>query len=639
MIKVDNEMKWSRDYDKCIVCNSTEHRHKSKGYCVKCYPAHKHEIMPVYVCSKCSREMKGYMDRKSGDFICLSCRAAKIKPCYLCGQEKKPYTKIGNGVYVCEDCSKHIEESKCSHCGNKGKVIERKGESLICYACDVRPLAACDICHTVVKFYKTDENGAVMCQKCYTPAPKKCIICGRFKTPKQRTSKGHICEDCYQRPLRECSMCGEHKTGYKKTEDGKYLCRNCYYSMLLEQDIEDVKGKFTSDWVEKLFLEYLEDKRRIQSSEIVWKAVDRDKPLFDMLGRDFKDISEITADAFWKTYHHMTRKRTGQLYAFLVDRGYIEFPDMGSEDYQRHYRIMSYIESLPEGFKSLIHRYFQRFLSIREKKLSVGWKDSDRGTGSYATIESVITILKDFVSFLLESGINSFTEINIYHVDDYIAKHYTYARVVKRFLLWLHQEQQITWKYRGKWKEPKYSTPRPIHDEKYEYLIERLFDDSYPRKESLICLLALVYGIRPKILRKIKVYDIKDSGDKLRLKLPYFEIELHDKIAEKIRNYIQETFLPNPFDIDNPYLFYGYTYKEPMDEGSIYNIFHKHGIKSHQILSTVIHRLFNEKVRHPAVISKVTGIHKATAVRYYEAYNPSVLEEMQLNRELYGKIK
>ena len=57
------------------------------------------------------------------------------------------------------------------------------------------------------------------------------------------------------------------------------------------------------------------------------------------------------------------------------------------------------------------------------------------------------------------------------------------------------------------------------------------------------------------------------------------------------------------------------------------------------MLSTVIHRLFLEKVRHPAVISKVTGIHKATAMRYYDSYNPSVLEEMQLNRELYGRIK
>lgn len=595
--------------------------------------------MPVATCSRCNREAKGYTDRKTGNFICLPCRASRIKVCYLCRQEKKVHTRIGRGVYVCKDCTKHIKQDKCCHCGNKGKIIIRRDEPPVCHACETRPPAVCSICLNTVKFYNKGENGTVMCKRCYTPAPKTCIICDRIKIPHQKTSKGHICEDCYQRPLRECCVCGDHRTGYKKTEDGKYLCRNCYYSGLLEHAVRDVKGRFVSDWSENLFYEYIEDKRRIQAGEIVWRAVKRDKPLFDMLGRDFKSLSEITVESFWMKYHKLTRKRIGQIYAFLIDRGYLEFPKVESEYYQRHYRILSHIEALPDGFKALGQEYYETFLVVRKKKLAAGWKETDYGTGSYATMEVIIIILKEFIKHLSEYGIKTFSEANIEHVDNFIARHYTYARPIKRFLLWLYQEQQITWKYRGKWKEPKYSTPRPIHDDKYEYLVERFLDGSYPLKESLICLFALVYGIRPKVLRKIKIYDLKEKGDKLYIKLPYFEVELHDKIVGKVREYIQESFIPNPFDIDNPYLFYGYTYKEPMDDGSMRNILNKHGIKSHQVVSTIIHRLFNEKVRHPAIISKVTGIHKATAVRYYEAYNPDVLEEMNLNRMLYGKIR
>jgi hypothetical protein len=29
-------MKWSKDYDKCIICHKTEHPHSGKGICSKC---------------------------------------------------------------------------------------------------------------------------------------------------------------------------------------------------------------------------------------------------------------------------------------------------------------------------------------------------------------------------------------------------------------------------------------------------------------------------------------------------------------------------------------------------------------------------------------------------------------------------
>lgn len=594
--------------------------------------------MPEDICSKCGRRLKGYRDRQTNAFICLSCRSCRVKKCYLCEQEKNAHQSIGNGVYVCERCSKQIKKGKCVHCGNQGNIILRNSDSAICYACDSRPASVCSICQTIVKFYKRDANGTVFCKKCYSPAPKKCIICEKFRTPHKKTSRGHICEDCYERPLRQCASCGEHKVGYKKAAD-KYLCRECYYAALLRRSLRDIKGTFTADWTERLFLEYLEDKHRLQSSEIVWRAVTRDKSLFDMLSCDFTEQSEITTDLFWAHYHGMHRKRIGQLYAFLVDRGYIAQPDLPSEDFQRHYRLLEQIESFPEAFRSLVRKYYDRGLVLRSKKIEAGWKVTDHGTGSFATYEKVFSILSDFVAHLRENGLSSFTEVAVHHVDDYIARHHSYARTIMRFMGWLYQEQLVTWKYRGKWKELNYSTPSPIHEDKYRFLMDKFLDETYSLKESLICLFALVYGIRPKILRKIRIYDLKEVGDTMTLNLPYFEVVLHNIIAEKLRRYIQESFFPNPFDIDNPYLFHGYTYQEPMDDGSIRNIFHKHGIKAHQVLPTVIHRLFTEKVRHPAIISKVTGVHKATAVRYYDAYNPSVLEEINLNRTLYGKIK
>jgi hypothetical protein len=595
--------------------------------------------MPVKACSKCGRVTKGYYDRKTGTFICLSCRASRVKACYICNQEMKIHTRIGNGVYVCEDCSKCIASGKCSHCGAKGTVIEREGEQPACYACDARVPAVCCICDSIVKFYKKDPNGNIMCKKCYTPAPRLCMVCGKTKTPHKKTAHGHICKDCYEHPLRECSVCGNHRLGYKKIDDGKFLCRLCYYSTLLKEEIDAARGTFEKDWTEKLFFEYIEDKGRVQSSEIVWKAVKRDKPLFEMLGRDFKDLSDITTEDFWRKYHHMPRRRTGQLYSFLVDRGYIELTGTLSEDYIRQHRIRNMILSMPEGFRPTIMKYYDRFVMLRDKKLAAGWKDTDYGTGSYGTMEGNIIALRCFIGYLIGLGLKSISEIAVYHVEDYLAENIGYVGALTKFLKWLRQEQQITWKYRERIRSPRYSTPPPINEEKYAYILDRLLEDAHPLKETIITLLALIYGLRPRVLRRIKVYDLKEKDNKLYLKLPYFELELHSEISDRIRKYLQESFLPNPFDIDNPYLFFGYTYKEPMDSKSIINVFKKHGLKSHQLLPTVIQKLFNEKVRHPAVISKITGIHKTTAVRYFDSFNPSVYEEINLNRKLYGKIK
>lgn len=32
-----NPNEWSRKYDKCVACGSTENKHKANGFCIKCY--------------------------------------------------------------------------------------------------------------------------------------------------------------------------------------------------------------------------------------------------------------------------------------------------------------------------------------------------------------------------------------------------------------------------------------------------------------------------------------------------------------------------------------------------------------------------------------------------------------------------
>ncbi|MGO9613064.1 MAG: hypothetical protein ACLPX5_08515 [Dissulfurispiraceae bacterium] len=631
---------WSKEYDSCVSCGSVQHPHKGKGYCKKCYRIHKHDIMPRGLCVRCGRTEKGYRNKETGDFICHSCRASRVEHCHVCKKAHKIRLRLGHGVRVCENCLESVTAGKCVHCGSNQMVIAVRGEPPVCPACMVRPLAMCSVCQSAVKYYKHGPEGNVLCNKCYAPPPKRCIICGRRRQPRKRVKKGHICVDCYEKPLRECAVCGQHKIGHLKTEDGKFLCRDCNYARLLKQELPSVESAFQSEWIKQMFLKYLDRKDKIQNAESVWKALKRDQPLFEKLGQHFDSPEKMTHELFWKHFHCMKRTRTGQLYAFLMEEGYLPVTNEPCDNYIKHHRILDNIESIHEGFRAPTMAYYDVLVTVRRKKLAAGWKRDEFGIGTYALMERTAQLLRKFAKAMTEAGLKSITEIAQEHVDEFVAGNLHHGGRIRQFMWWLHQEKYILWKYKSYWRPLKYRNPsKPIHDDAYDAFIDKFMYGSESLKNSLICLFALVYGIRVATMRKIKVHDIRDEGDKLFIKLPYIEIEVQKDIADKVRNFLHDTFIVNPFDLDNPYLFYGYTYKEPMEEDSIKKIFLKYGIRTAQIIPTAIKMLFDSGTRHPAAWMEILGIARKTASTYHTAYNTMVLEELNINRKLYGKIK
>lgn len=595
--------------------------------------------MPIGLCTKCGKTGKGYKSKDTGEFICHSCRASRIQRCHVCEQDGRIKLKLDHGVRVCEQCSRHVVKGKCIHCKQSSIVLFPEKNEPTCPACLVRPVAMCSICQRAVKYYKRDEEGKVLCKQCYKPKAKPCILCHKIKQPKKRVRGGHICIDCYEKPLRECSVCGEQKVGHKKLPGGKFICRDCYYSDLLEHEIANLKGSFFHPWLENMFLQYLEEKGKIQNMETVFKAVKRDRPLFERLGQHFEGPDKITHDTFWKHFHRKHRTRTGQIHAFLIERGYLPHTDIPTEDFIRHQRTLALIESIPDGFRLPAEGYYKRLLTVRQKKINAGWRSDEYGIGTYGTMELTMQFVGKFIRTLIGMGLSSFSEITSDMVDNYIAKNQNIGGYISELMDWLYREKHILLKYKSNWKAVKYGVAKGIHRDKYEHLVETFLNGYYPLKESLLCLFALIYGIRVNTIRDIRINDLREDKGKLFLKLPYIEIELHKEIATMTHKYLNDAFIINPFDIDNPYLFYGYTYQEPMDHGSIMNIFKRHGIQAKQIVPTAIRALFDAKVRHPRVWMQVLGISRQTAAKYYESFNPTVLEEMNINKRLYGRIK
>lgn len=76
--KANKNKPWSRKFDKCVSCGSIEHKHKTMGYCIKCYSPMKIKELknksinkPIgkkYHCENCNREF--YSDQNYLDVRC-----------------------------------------------------------------------------------------------------------------------------------------------------------------------------------------------------------------------------------------------------------------------------------------------------------------------------------------------------------------------------------------------------------------------------------------------------------------------------------------------------------------------------------------------------------------------------------------
>jgi len=53
--KIKRKLAWSIKHDKCIMCGTTEHKHRCGGYCTRCGQSHKYATDPKFKESKISR--------------------------------------------------------------------------------------------------------------------------------------------------------------------------------------------------------------------------------------------------------------------------------------------------------------------------------------------------------------------------------------------------------------------------------------------------------------------------------------------------------------------------------------------------------------------------------------------------------
>ena len=159
-----------------------------------------------------------------------------VRPgCAGCGKITHDLLRSGPAGRLCQMCGVRASLKTCARCGrDNARILARRAEGGICLSCyrvDAEVIEACGRCGDVRMPVARLDDGAPLCERCWTPPARRCDFCGRDAPASINRLGEVICEDCYRlhrQPRRPCGNCGRVRPVAKRGADGEPdLCHAC----------------------------------------------------------------------------------------------------------------------------------------------------------------------------------------------------------------------------------------------------------------------------------------------------------------------------------------------------------------------------------------------------------------------------
>lgn len=181
--------------DECGRSIVKAHRnYKGHRYCATCY-AREFKKRECTRCGNVARILKSHTVA-----ICQKCEYDG--PCLRCGKEKYSMGKITAYGPVCNACSVYFRnEEPCEVCGVPSKRLTKSSElghdRRVCPRCVTVNYGTCQACRRHRKLKPRDDDGLLVCKKCYQLGEITCLECNELMP----AGFGGQCENCYWRSV------------------------------------------------------------------------------------------------------------------------------------------------------------------------------------------------------------------------------------------------------------------------------------------------------------------------------------------------------------------------------------------------------------------------------------------------------
>lgn len=593
-----------------------------------------HKI-PRTICDCCGKAMLKAHGVYDGKGYCTACyyRMTKSVSCTDCG---KPTRILEGGEAVCKSC--RTKGRKCIRCG---KDVPRAAltleDGVACPSCArfFKEPRACPVCGQLSLHLSRDlKNGFTepVCQRCRRKRHINCPCCGKNRRPAGTTSDGRVvCKDCLTldgKPFM-CPICGKEGKRHSKR-----MCVDCYWLQYMERRTRDAIALIRNSWLADAFRSFVRELSEQLGSHSVVPRFERYFLFFAAL--DGKDLApgEITPEIIVSLFGTEGLRRHAVPFGFMVKHGLLPEISENILENENEKKRQESILARPctPWTKDLLKAFHSHLLTIQFRYQSRGWV-GERRRFVPKTITSALRAAAGFLDMVSDKCI-SVQQIDQVLLERFVAMNPGKANSIRAFIRFLCRGKKLF----RKLKVPNVKRNMPIdtflsYQQYGELLRTWLNPDDAALKESLICLLMLLYGQTVKKTVRLRLSGLtKKQGGCYRVVLGRTEITLDQDISDLLSKYIEnrKTLSVMEGEWENDFLFTGRKRGEHLSEATVTYYLKKNGVTAEKLFASAILYAYQGGITQPKILVKAFGISDATALKYLNMINPRLREEAEM---------
>ena len=573
--------------------------HEGKGYCATCYKREFKKI-PCERCGKTTRTPGGL-----GPAVCKSCRT-KDRTCVRCGKDVPQAGLMVDGGVACTPCARHFKEpQQCPVCGQLSLYLSRDS-----------------------------RNGFTVpvCQQCRRKGHITCPCCGKNRRPAGSTSDGRVvCAKCLETDGMPfvCPKCGRTGKRHSATR-----CWDCYWEERVSAKMRSAVALLSHAWTRDAYTRFIPSLlERIGSGELSTR-LERYFLFFAKLDASFATPAEATAPGMVSAFGLDGLRQHATAYGFLVKEGII--PKQHADDLSasaalgKQERLVA--SCAGAWHHGLIQGFYGHLCELSKRYEQRGWTGKRMRFG-HRTVTAALRAAVKFVTCIDGMGVGSVQQIEQVQLDRFIMDNRGYMHGVRAFVRYLNKTQKLFRKL--KIDSVSRNLPRHIFlgNDKYTFLLrEWLQPSDETLKESIICLLMLLYAQRGSRIVRLRLSDVSRGNDGVyRVSFGKTEIALDQRVGVLLDRYLsmRKSLATMEDAWENDYLFTGRAPGHHLKEASVSYYLKKYGVTAEQLFSTSIFNAYLSGLKYPKVLVKAFGITNITAVKYMDLISPRMRDELE----------
>lgn len=588
--------------------------------------------------------------------------------CGGCGRPMAKAWAVVDEVRYCGTCyCREFRPVRCEECGRNMRTL-RGATPARCKSCKTKG-RCCLRCGKPVPVASLVMRDGVACPSCsrYFKAPRPCPVCGRMSQLLARDRKAGFsepaCEKCRRRGHRTCSVCHKHRPPAGVDPQGKAICRaclgrgdepfvcptcgntgtphsarrceDCYWKDSAEKKLRDSLPLLSRLWARETFSGFMGE---LQARSGAHEAAVRFQyyfRFFAKLDALFDAPTALTPESLIAAFGRNGLRRYVVPHGYLLKAGLIpEFDDevMAAAVERVRWQKMLGLAA-DQWYATLLRRFLQyeetRSMRYRDR----GWRGEQRRiTPRYIT--NAVRTAATFLGSTVSQGVASPQQIQQDHIDRFLVNKPGLRSPLMAFVRYLNHKERLFRPVRIPTVK-RHLPPERILDptRRTTLLATWLNPHESAVKESLICLLMILYAQTALRIVRIRLSDIAHGQDgTYRLIFGSVEIALHRRVGALMERYlaIRRKLALMEDEGENSWLFPGLNKGRHMDAGTVAGYYlPKYGVSAQTLFSTAIHYAYLHGLRHPKVLVKAFGITDQTAIKYLDMIDQRLRDEVE----------